>query len=113
MRLTTVMVLAAAALLGACGKPVERRDVQKLVDEQWRTCLIVEVKNVKIESQDRKSVRYSYVLRMRTDGVWAGKSIPCPMPQQKLVEALFNKDMADLKVNNEATVTQEAVKQSK
>jgi hypothetical protein len=111
MMRTTVIVLAAAALLGACGKKAERRDVEKLVNELWGTCVLVEPKNVKIESQDRKTVRYSYVLKMRFNGSLAGKGVPCPMPAQKMAEALFNKDMADLKAGDETTVTQEAVKQ--
>jgi hypothetical protein len=95
-------------MLGACAKKAERRDVEKLVNELWRSCLIVEPKDVSIESQDRKTVRYSYVLRMRGDGIHAGKLFPCPMPAQKMVEALFNKDMADLKAGTETSVTQEA-----
>jgi type II secretory ATPase GspE/PulE/Tfp pilus assembly ATPase PilB-like protein len=110
MMRTTVIVLAAAAMLGGCGKKAERRDVEKLVNDLWRSCVLVEAKDVKIESQDRKTVRYSYALRMRVNGNLAGKGVPCPMPAQKMAEMLFNKDMADLKVNDETTVTQEATK---
>lgn len=111
MNQTTVMILAVGLGLGACNKPVERRDVQKLVNELWDTCLIVEAKDVTIESQDRESVRYAYVLRMRADGPMVDKGIGCPMPKQKMVEMFFNKDMADLKAGTETTVTQEAAKQ--
>ncbi len=110
MMRTTVIVLFAAAMLGGCAKKAERRDVEKLVNDLWRACLIVEPKDVKIESQDRKTVRYSYVLRMRGDGIYAGKQFPCPMPAQKMAEMLFNKDLADLKAGAETTVTQEATK---
>lgn len=111
MMRTTGIVLSAATMLGACAKKVERRDVEKLVNEHWRSCLIVEPKDVRIEAQDRNTVRYSYALRMRGDGIYAGKQFPCPMPEQKMVEALFNKDMADLKAGTETPVTQEAARE--
>lgn len=108
---TMVIVLSAAALLGACARKVERRDVEKLVNERWNSCLIVEPKNVRIESQDRKTVRFTYVLRMRGDGTLVGKGMACPMPAQKMIEMHFNKDIADLKAGAEATVTQEATRE--
>jgi hypothetical protein len=104
-----LIVLTAAALLGACARKAEIRDVKKLVDQTFDKCPVAEVKNVKIESDDRKTVRFSYVLRIRFDGTMKG--VPCPMPTQKLLEAHFNKDFADLKIGDETTVTQEATRE--
>lgn len=112
MRMQTLIVgLAAFAVLGGCrAKVAERRDVEKIVNEAWRECILVEPKNVKIESQDRKTVRYTYVLKMRGPGRLAGKGYPCTEAKQKMVEMLFNKDLADLEAGAETTVTQEAGK---
>src|SRR5262245_10414842 len=97
-------VACAAALLVACAKKVNTRDGEKLVNERWKECIIVEPKKVTIEAQDGKKVRFSYVLRMRLDGTMAGKQAPCPVPAQKIIEVYANKDMAEIKQGTEIQV---------
>ncbi|QJR12263.1 hypothetical protein DSM104443_03348 [Usitatibacter rugosus] len=111
MRMQDLVIgLAAFAVLGGCGRTAGPKEMEKLVNAAWSDCAAVEPRNVTIESQDRKTVRYTYVLRMRTPGKLTGKGVPCPEGKVKMIEMFFNKDMVELETGDEATVTQEASK---
>ena len=98
--------MVALALAG-CAK-IDQKAIEAKVAEQWRHCQIVVPEKITIESNDGKVVRYSYVLRMKADGLNAHPGgFNCFKPDIAMIEALANKDMVALKQGMEIPVTQE------
>ena len=104
-----MLVLVALALAG-CSRTWDQKKVEEKVADMWRHCQIVIPQKVTIEEQNSKMIRYSYVLKMRAPGEHADRSYPCYKPDQKLIEAFANKDMHQIKKDEEILIIQEISK---
>jgi len=100
-----VLVGATAFNLTGCGEKYDLKALEKKVAEDWRHCERVRPERIVIEASDKKSVRYSYVLKVVVDGTATGYT--CYEPNMKLLEALANRNLYQIKAGEEIPVTQE------
>jgi hypothetical protein len=109
MRMMPILVAAILVpALAGCGRKIDQKAIEAKVAEAWRHCQIVIPEKVTIESDDGRVVRYSYVLRMREDGIHAHPGgFNCFKPDILLLQALANKDIHQLKKGTEIPVTRE------
>lgn len=102
---TALLVVVSASALIGCGAKYDQKTLEKKVTEDWRHCERVRPERLTIEASDKKIVRYSYVLKVVVDGAATGYT--CYEPNVKLLEALANKNLHQMKVGEEILVTQE------
>ncbi|MEP6505112.1 MAG: hypothetical protein ABJD97_17365 [Betaproteobacteria bacterium] len=111
MRLLPVSLalLALLALLAAaaCSRAPKAQEIASRVKETWGTCPGVTPRDLEIVSTKGNTVRFKYTLHMDVDGAKIGVDA-CPASNRTLLEALANKDMADLKQGDDIPVEQEA-----
>lgn len=100
-----VLVCAATLTLTGCGAKYDQKALEKKVAEDWRHCSRVHPERVVIEAGNKNTVRYSYVLKVVVDGVTPGYT--CYVPDVKMLEALANKSIYQIKAGEEISVTQE------
>jgi hypothetical protein len=93
-----VVMVASRSLL--------ERDIEKAVQAYWRPCNLVQAASLKIVSNENKIVRYTYMLRILSDGARA-KPADCPLANSSMLQALANEDLVKLKAGTEVEVTQE------
>lgn len=101
----TGVLLLFAIVIAGCGKKIDQKAIEKKVSGDWRHCERVVPEKITIDSNDGKTVRYSYVLRMAVDGDAYGYT--CYVPNIAMLEALANKNLVQLKAGMEIPVTQE------
>lgn len=102
-----LVALALAALLAGCSPQPKIYLLERQVHETWDHCVYVVPDLLKIESHDRKTVRFSYVLRVRLPGNMPAAQVECPADKRLLLEALSHKDMADLQMGEVIPVEEE------
>ena len=91
--------------LTGCGAKYDQKALEKKVAEDWRHCERVRPGRVTIEESDKKTMRYSYVLTVVVDGGVTGYT--CYERDAKLLEALANKNLHQMKAGEEIPVTKE------
>lgn len=96
---------ATEIVMVAASSPLER-EIDKQVQAYWRPCNLVQAAGLKIVGNENRIVRYTYMLRMRSDGDRA-KAADCPPANSSMLQALANEDLARLKAGAEVEVTQE------
>ncbi len=106
-RRRVVSAVLVALLATACSpRQPKLYDVNNKVHQAWDDCVYVEVTNLRIDSHDEKTVRYSYDLKMRFNGSYPGQ-VECPANKRTLLEALAHKDIAALQPGEIIPATEE------
>jgi hypothetical protein len=85
--------------------PVERK-IEKEIQDYWKACKIVQPTKLKILSNENRIVRFSYMLKILSDGAKA-KPADCPSANSSMLQALANENLDKLKAGAEVEVTQE------
>jgi hypothetical protein len=85
--------------------PIERK-IEKEIQDYWKACRIVQPAKLKILSNENRIVRFSYMLKILSDGAKA-KPADCPPANSSMLQALANENLDKLKAGTEVEVTQE------
>lgn len=88
------------------GKTPIERTLETQIQDYWKACKIVQATRLKVVSNEHRFVRYSYVLRILSDGARA-KPADCPPANSSMLAAMANEDFGKLKAGAEVEVTQE------
>jgi hypothetical protein len=100
-------VLLALLAVAGCSRAPKQYELARQVNDTWGTCAGVTPRDIEIVSTKGNTARFKYVLHMNVDGAKIGVA-GCPVNNRTLLEALANKDMADLKQGDDIAVEQEA-----
>jgi hypothetical protein len=81
-------------------------EIERDIRNYWRPCKIVQPTRLKIISNSDKYVRYSYALRVLSDGSGV-KPADCPSANLSMLQMLAKEDLHKLKAGVDVEVTQE------
>jgi hypothetical protein len=80
--------------------------IEKEIQDYWKPCKIVQPTRLKILNTENRIVRYSYMLKILSDGAKA-KPADCPPANSSMLQALANANLDKIKAGAEVEVTQE------
>lgn len=96
----------AKELIIVAGRTPLESNLEQEVQAYWRPCKLVQAAKLKILSNENKIVRYTYVLKIISDGARV-KPADCPLANSSMLQALAKQDLVKLTAGTEVEVTQE------
>ncbi len=108
MRLLPIsLALLALLAVAGCSRPPKDYEINMKLHDTWGACPGVTVGKVEIVSTQGNKARFKYVLHMNVDGAKIGLG-GCPVDNRTMLEALANKDLAELKAGDDIPAEAEA-----
>ena len=101
------LALLSLLAVAGCSRPPKVYEINMKLHDTWGACPGVSVGNVEIISTKDNKARFKYVLHMNVDGARIGVG-GCPVGNRTMLEALANKDLAELKAGDDIAVEAEA-----